>query len=62
MEDSLNTGTVRPITTEDFRRALRDVQPSTRSWMSTARNYAEFANDGGMFDELAEYLRKQKIR
>ncbi|HEX6083160.1 MAG TPA: ATP-binding protein [Thermoanaerobaculia bacterium] len=62
MEDSLESGTVRAISTDDFRRALKDVQPSTRSWMSTARNYAEFANDGGAFDELAEYLRKQRIR
>jgi SpoVK/Ycf46/Vps4 family AAA+-type ATPase len=62
MEDSLRTGTPRPIRMEDFRRALRDVKASTRGWFSTARNYAEFANEGGMFDDLVEYLRKNKIR
>jgi len=62
MEDSMRSGTPRAITTEDFRRALREVQPSTRSWLSTARNYAEFANEGGMFDELADFLRTRKNR
>lgn len=62
MEDSIRSGTPRPITTDDFRRALRDVKPSTRSWFATARNYAEFANEGGMFDDLVEYLRKNKVK
>lgn len=62
MEESLLTNKPRPIVTNDFRRALRDVKPSTRAWFSTARNYAEFSNEGGMFDDLVEYLRKNKIR
>lgn len=62
MEDSLRSGTPRPIRSDDFRRALRDVKPSTRAWFSTARNYADFANEGGMFDDLVEYLRRNKIR
>lgn len=62
MEDSLLSNKPRPIVTNDFKRALRDVKPSTRAWFSTARNYAEFSNEGGMFDDLVEYLRKNKIR
>ena len=62
LEDSIRSGTPRPIRTDDLRRALRDVAPSTRAWFTTARNYAEFANEGGMFDDLLEYLRKHKIR
>lgn len=62
LEDSIVSGVPRPIRTDDLRRALREIQPSTRSWFSTARNYAEFANEGGMFDDLVEYLQKNKIR
>jgi len=62
MEDSLRTGHVRPITHGDFTRALHDVRPSTRSWFSTARNYAEFANEGGLFDDLLDYLRTHRTR
>ena len=62
MDDSLKTGVVRPIETKDFRAALRDVRPSVGAWFSTARNYAEFANEGGVFDELVDYLRTNRSR
>jgi len=61
MADSLATGDVRPIGMNDFTRALSEARPSTRSWFDTARNYAQFANDGGMYDELLSYMRKQKL-
>jgi SpoVK/Ycf46/Vps4 family AAA+-type ATPase len=60
MADSLATGNVRPIGMNDFAQALSEAKPSTRSWFDTARNYAQFANDGGMYDELLTYMRKQK--
>lgn len=61
MADSLASGNVRPIGMNDFTRALSEARPSTRSWFDTARNYAQFANDGGMYDELLTYMRKQKL-
>ena len=61
LEDSLESGTPRDITQADLRRALADVKPSTRPWFDTARNYAQFANEGGMYDDLAAYLRRKKL-
>lgn len=61
MADSLATGNVRPITMNDFVKVLSEARASTRSWFDTARNYAQFANDGGMYDELLSYMRKQKL-
>ncbi|HLJ55014.1 MAG TPA: ATP-binding protein [Chthonomonadaceae bacterium] len=61
MEDSINQGRARPIHADDFERALRDIRPSTRAWFDTARNYVQFANDGGAYDDLAQYLRAQKM-
>ena len=29
--------------------------------VNPARNYAQFANDGGMYDELLTYMRRQKL-
>ncbi len=57
LEESLETGQVRQLTTEDFKRALRDVRPSVRAWFDTAKNYAMFANEGGMYDELLGYIK-----
>lgn len=61
MEESLETGSVRSISQADFKRALREVKPSTRSWFEIAKNYALFANDGGTYDELLEYLKEMRM-
>jgi hypothetical protein len=45
----------------DFKKALKDVKPSTRPWFETARNYAMFANEGGAYDELLDYLRAARM-
>ena len=61
MEDSIMSGNVRSITQKDFLRALREVKPSTRPWFEIARNYAMFANEGGVYDELLEYLKQNRL-
>ena len=44
-----------------FQRALKEVRPSTRPWFEMARNYAMFANEGGMYDDLLAYMRQNKL-
>ncbi len=61
MEDSLASGRVRPVGMNDFKKALKEIKPSTRAWFEIARNYAMFANDGGTYDELLDYLRANRL-
>lgn len=61
MEDSLTSGAARPITMADFKKALKEIRPSARTWFETAKNYALFANEGGAYDDLLEYLRANKL-
>jgi AAA+ superfamily predicted ATPase len=61
LHDSLATGEVRMIEQRDFDRALREIRPSIAAWLATARNVALFANDGGVYDDLATYLKKRKL-
>jgi SpoVK/Ycf46/Vps4 family AAA+-type ATPase len=61
MEESLETGNARSISQTDFKRALREVKPSTRPWFEIAKNYALFANDGGIYDDLLEYLKELRM-
>jgi len=56
LEDSVRTGNARPIRMDDFDRALREVKPSTGPWFEDARNVVMFANEGGRFDDLRDYL------
>lgn len=61
LEESLTAPTARPITSSHFKRAMKDVRPSIRPWLETAKNHALFANDGGVYDELLTYLRARRI-
>ena len=61
LADSLATGRARPITTQDLARALRDVRPSTGEWFDIARNFVEFANEGGLYDEVLAYMKRHRL-
>lgn len=61
MEDSIESGKARAINQNDFKKALKEVRSSTRPWFEVAKNYAQFANEGGVYDDLIEYLRQAKM-
>ena len=61
LEESIESGQVRGITTQDFELPLKETKASTRPWFDTARNYAMFANENGSYDELLEYINQHKL-
>ena len=61
MDEAIRTGRARPMHTNDFKAAMKEVRPSTRSWFEVARNYAMFANEGGTYDDLLEYIKARRI-
>src|SRR5439155_20666818 len=61
MHDAIQTGRVRMTGQRDVERALTEVRPSAGSWFATARNVALFANEGGVYDDLAAYLKQRKL-
>ena len=61
MEDSLERGEPRPIEQRDLERAARSIQASTSGWFQVAYNYAMFANEGGVYDELLDYIRSRRL-
>jgi transitional endoplasmic reticulum ATPase len=42
--------------------ALTEVKPTTGEWLTTARNYARYANEGGQYDEVLAFLGKHGKR
>ena len=62
LEESLETDVVRPVGPDDLRRAVKETSPSTRAWFDVAYNYAMFANEGGLYDELLDYVKAHKLR
>lgn len=57
LPESLRLGRVLPITAADLRQAQRQQPPSTREWFSTAKNYALYANESGLYDDILRYLK-----
>jgi hypothetical protein len=56
IDEALERGTDVPIRGAHLERALRDLRPTTVDWLRTARNYVEFANQGGRYDDVLAYL------
>jgi len=57
LEEAIKTGTPRPIGTKDLLRGVDAHKASTGEWFTTAKNYAMFANKGGLYDDILKYLK-----
>ena len=57
LTEAMKAGTPKPLTTKDLLAAAAGVRPSTREWFATARNYALYANQGGAYDDVLQYLK-----
>src|SRR5690606_18189157 len=56
IEESLESGTEVPIRQAHLLAAAAQLRPTTHEWLTTARNYARYANDGGRYDEVLEFI------
>ena len=57
LREALRDGRPRPLTTRDLAAAAATVKPSTKEWFATARNYALYSNQGGVYDDILKYLK-----
>lgn len=57
IEASLEAGDEVPIDDRHLRAALKEVKPTTLEWLTTARNYARYANEGGQYDDVLDFLK-----
>ena len=57
LRDAMKAGVPRPLTTKDLLQAAGRVRPSTKEWFATARNYALYSNQGGIYDDILSYLK-----
>ncbi len=55
IEESLS-GSVAPISPTHFAEALKTVKATTIEWLTSARNYAKYANQGGLYDDVVAFL------
>jgi transitional endoplasmic reticulum ATPase len=57
LREAMKSGVPKPLTTKDLNASAATVKPSTREWFATARNYALYSNQGGIYDDILEYMK-----
>jgi len=60
LQASFKDGIPKPLTTKDIVKGIKKVKSSTKEWFGSARNYALYANDAGLYDEILSYLKIKK--
>ena len=55
---SLDANSEVPIDQGHLVAALGEIKSTTIEWLTTARNYARYSNEGGQYDEVLEFLRR----
>ncbi|UXI67260.1 ATP-binding protein [Tahibacter amnicola] len=58
IEASLQAGQEVPMTMAHLKTALAEVRPTTTEWLTTARNYARYANEGGQYDDVLAFIKQ----
>ncbi|MGA9526296.1 MAG: AAA family ATPase [Myxococcaceae bacterium] len=58
IERSLASGDESPIEQSDLERACKEAKPTALEWLTTARNYARYANESGQYDEVLSFLKQ----
>lgn len=57
LKEAMKRGLPSPLATRDLLTALKARRPTTKEWFATARNYALYANEGGLYDDILAYLK-----
>ena len=60
LEASFEDGIPKPIATKDILNACKKHKASTAEWFTTAKNFALFANDSGLYDDILTHLKIKK--
>jgi transitional endoplasmic reticulum ATPase len=60
LRESMAKGSIQPITTKDLLKATKQHKPTTLEWFASARNYALYSNESGLYDDILKYLNIKK--
>ena len=56
VRESLAMGSIQLVTERDLLNNVRYIPPSTIEWFKSARSYALYANDNGLYNDILNYL------
>ena len=60
LRESMSKGSIQMLNTKDLLAAVKQHRPTTTEWFSSARNYALYSNESGLYDDILKYLKIKK--
>jgi transitional endoplasmic reticulum ATPase len=60
LRESMEKGSIQPLGTKDLLKAAKTHRPTTLEWFASARNYALYANESGLYDDILKHLNIKK--
>ncbi|HQE93189.1 MAG TPA: AAA family ATPase [Anaerolineae bacterium] len=57
LREAMRTGAIAPVRTNDLLDVIKTIHPTTQEWFATARNYAIYSNQSGLYDDILAYLK-----
>ncbi|MCA9248568.1 MAG: ATP-binding protein, partial [Planctomycetales bacterium] len=57
LTEAMKQGVPTPLANKDLTAAAKQARPTTKEWFATARNYALYSNQGGLYDDILKYLK-----
>ena len=57
LAQAMKEGIPKPLTTKDLENAAKNTKQTTAEWFATARNYALYSNQGGVYDDIIKYMK-----
>jgi SpoVK/Ycf46/Vps4 family AAA+-type ATPase len=60
LEEAILKGAPQPITNKEILNAVKKHKPSTQEWFSSAKNFALYANESGLYDDVLDFLKIKK--
>lgn len=60
MQAMKSKGKLVPVTGKMLMNVAKRVKPSTKKWFESAKNYALYSNQGGLYDDVLDYLKIKK--
>jgi SpoVK/Ycf46/Vps4 family AAA+-type ATPase len=60
LTESMKAGKIFPVTGNDLKKAAARHKATTKDWFTTAKNYALYSNESGLYDDILSYLKIKK--
>lgn len=60
LREAMKAGKPAPLTTKDLLASMKKIRPTVKEWFATAKNYALYSNQNGLYDDILTYLHIKK--